>query len=114
MTNDKCRKLKFIPDKQFKELIEFGTSPVRPDSEIDRDCRTIEYEDFLQSKGFEYRETRLSSSGGVRSYDNKDINKTVEVMRSPDSSGIQYWIGRISDGKEISHGKGLDNLKKKV
>ena len=113
MTNDKC-KLKSIPDRQFKELIDLGTSPVRPDSEIDRDCRIVEYEDFLQSKGFGYKDTRLSSTGGVRSYDNKAINKTVEVMRSPDTNDIQYWIGRISDGKEIGHGKGLNNLKKKV
>lgn len=81
-------KLKFIHDKQFKELTELVTNPVRPDSEIDRDCRTMEFEDFLQFKGFEYKETSLSSSGGVRSYDNKPINKTVEVMRSPDSSGM--------------------------
>lgn len=111
---DHCRKLKFIPDKQFKELIEVGASPIRSDSEIDRDCRIVEYEDFLQSKGFEYKDTRLSSSGGVRSYDNKAINKKVEIMRSPDSSGIQYWVGKISNDKEISHGKGLDNLKKKI
>lgn len=114
MINDKCRKLKFIPDEQFKELIDLGASPVRPDSEIDRDCRAVEYDDFLQSKGFEYRDTRLASSGGVRSYDNKAINKTVEIMRIPDSSGIQYWIGRMSDGKEIGHGKGLNNLKNKI
>lgn len=113
MTNNKC-KLKFIPDIYFKELIELGASPVRPDSEIDRDCRIVEYEDFLQTKGFEYKETRLSHSGGVRSYDNKTINKTVEVMRSPDSSSIQYWIGRLSDGKELAYGKGLNNLKKKI
>jgi hypothetical protein len=61
-----------------------------------------------------YKETRLSSSGGVRSYDNKAINKKVEIMRSPDSSSVQYWVGRLSDDKEISHGKGLDNLKKKI
>jgi len=114
MPNDKCRKLKFKPDEYFKELIDLGASPVRPDNEIDRDCRAVEYEDFLQSKGFEYRDTRLSSGGGVRSYDNKTINKTVEVMRSPDSSGIQYWIGRLSDGKEISYGKGINNLRKKI
>ncbi len=114
MTDDKCRKLKFIPDKLFEELIKVGASPIRPDSEIDRDCRTVEYEDFLQSKGFEYKDTRLSNSGGVRSYGNKTINKKVEIMRSPDSSGIQYWVGRLSDDKEISHGKGLDNLKKKI
>lgn len=113
MTNDKC-KLKFIPDQQFKELIELGASPIRPDSEIDRDCRVVEYENFLQVKGFEYKETRLASSGGVRSYNNEAINKTVEIVRSPDSTGIQYWIGRLSDGKEISYGKGLNNLKKKI
>ena len=50
MPNDKCRKLKFIPNKQFKELIELWASPIRPDSEIDRDCRVVEYDDFLQSK----------------------------------------------------------------
>lgn len=114
MTNDKCRKLKFIPDKQFKELIELGASPVRPDNEIDRDCRIVEYEDFLQSKGFEYKETSLSRGGGVRSYENKSINKTVAVMRSWDNNEIQYWIGRASDGKEISHGKRLNDLKKNI
>lgn len=35
-------------------------------------------------------------------------------MKSPDSSGIQFWIGRLSDDKEIGHGKGLDKLKKKI
>ncbi len=114
MTNDKCRKLNFKPDKQFEELIELGSSPVRPESEIDRDCRVVEYEDFLQSKGFDYKETRLSRGGGVRSYENKVINKTVEVMKGWETNDIQYWIGRASDGKEISHGKGLNNLKKKV
>ena len=114
MPNDKCIKLKFVPDKQFKELIELGASPVRPDSEIDRDCRVVEYEDFLQTKGFEYKDTRLSRGGGVRSYDNKAINKTVEVMRNWDTNDIQYWIGRSSDGKEISRGKRLDDLKKNV
>ena len=114
MIDNKCRKLRFVPDQQFKELIEVGANPVRPDSEIDRDCRVVEYEDFLQSKGFGYKDTRLSSSGGVRSYGNKVVNKEVEIMRSPDYSGIQYWIGRMSDGKEIGHGKGLDNLKKKI
>ena len=64
MSNDKCRKLKFIPDKQFKELIDLGTNPVRPDSEINRDCRIVEYEDLLQSKGFEYKETSLGSTEG--------------------------------------------------
>jgi len=102
-----------MPDRQFKKLIDLGANPVRPDSEIDRDCRAVEYDDFLQTKGFEYKETSLSSTGGVRTYDNKAINKIVEIMRSPDSSGIQYWIGTFGY-KEIGHGKGLDNLKKKI
>ncbi len=114
MPIDKCRKLKFIPDEQFKELIELGANPVRPDSEIDRDCRVVEYEDFLQSKGFEYKKTSLSRGAGVRSYENKAINKTVEVMRNWDTEEIQYCIDRSSDGKEISHGKGLNDLKKKI
>lgn|SRR3990167_1654732 len=114
MPNDKCRKLKFIPDEQFKELIELGANPVRPDSEIDRDCRVVEYEDFLQSKGFEYKKTSLSRGGGIRSYENKTINKAVEVMRDWDTKEIQYCIDRLSDNKEISHGKGLNDLRKKI
>lgn len=109
----KCRKLKSIPDSQFQELINLGAKPVRPDSEIDIDCRVIEYEDFLKTKGFEYRNTRLSSTGGVRSYDNKSVDKTVEVMRSSDTKDIQYWIGKISNRKEIAHGKKLDDLKRR-
>lgn len=114
MTNDECRKLKFIPDKQFKELINLGASPVRPDSEIDRDCRVVEYDDYLQSKGFQYKETRLARGGGVRTYENKAANKAVEVMRSWDTNEIQYWIGKLPSYKEIGHGKRLDDLKKKV
>ena len=79
-----------------------------------RDCRIVEYEDFLQSKGFEYKQTSLSRGGGVRSYENKASNKTVEIMRDWDTKDIQYWIGRSSDGKEISHGKALNDLKKKI
>ena len=45
---------------------------------------------------------------------NKVNNKVVEVMRSPDSSDIQYWIGRLPSYKEIGYGKGLNNLKKKI
>lgn len=111
MTNDKC-KLKFIPDKQFKELIAHGASPVRPDSEIDRDCRVVEYDDFLQSKGFNYKETRLSRGGGVRLYES--VEKVVEIMRSWDTNEIQFWIGKLPNYKEIGHGKRLDDLKKAV
>lgn len=108
-----CKKLKFIPDRQFKELIDLGTSPVRPDSEIDRDCRVIEYDEFLHSKGYEYKETSLGRSGGNRRYENKTTKKAVEIMRDSKNE-IQFWLGKLPSYKEIGYGKGLNNLKNKI
>lgn len=112
MANDKCRKLKSVTEERFVDLVK--SNPIRPDNEIDRDCRVIEYEDFLQSKGFEYINTRLSRGGGVRLYENKSVDKHVEIIRDWDNMEIQYWVGTSSKGKELGHGKGLNNLKKKI
>lgn len=112
MTNDKCRKLKSIPEERFKDLIK--ADPIRPDNEVDRDCRVIEYEDLLTSNGFEYKFTRLSRGGGVRTYENRHTDKMVEVMRDWDNNEVQFWVGTASKGKELGHGKGLQNLKKKI
>jgi hypothetical protein len=111
---EECKKLKSIPDKLFKDLIELGASPIREDSEIDRDCRVIEYEELLKSKGFEYKETHLGRGGGIREYENSTINKTVDITRDWDTKEIQYWIGLTSNGKELGIGKGIQNLKRKI